>query len=378
MTPEKRAYETKKNKPHPPTAQMEVEVSEIRAILMDNKSKISIAVRNGINLCIDSMMRIYTEVALEYMEMKGKLSEMTPVLDTIPTQLESLKNALAPDWATVVQRRGGEEVKISKRKVNGSNSKRFSLFVRSAGGDMTPKEIENILKGELNLAPLGISIGGMRSTRRGELVIWSSRREDVDLLSSVINERFGERITAEICKRRKPWVVLKNVAADYDLKRIHEDLTGQNPEIKSILSNTVDFSVKRTIRLKNSSAVHVLVETPTVVRRRLVDMGIIYLGYQRIHIEDSNPLTMCYHCLRAGHTSSKCLNSTKPAKCSHCSGDHRFDACDRKKEVPICINCQYSSGKTGNQVDYNHNALNKEACGYYKRMLNNAKQNIDY
>lgn len=48
----------------------------------------------------------------------------------------------------------------------------------------------------------------------------------------------------------------------------------------------------------------------------------------------------CYQCLDFGHYAKACHESFR--SCSHCAGEHPFDACPKRAEPLCCVNCTQS------------------------------------
>jgi len=70
---------------------------------------------------------------------------------------------------------------------------------------------------------------------------------------------------------------------------------------------------------KENDTTNYIIETTGKLRKTLLDKKKINIKFQRVYVEDCNPLTQCYHCLKFGHTALRCLARTQPPICPHCN-----------------------------------------------------------
>jgi hypothetical protein len=263
----------------------------------------------------------------------------------------------------------GERAK--KREKTYAVSKAIDTHVKS-------KEMENEIKKKIKLASLGIGVISIRKRQNG-LIILCPTRSDADIFSKIVNEKFALKYNAELLKKRLPRIIIKYLTRDFEVGNIGEDIKLQNPDIFETGDMDDEIPVKRIIPLKNNaSSCHVIIEVKSHIRRKMIERQKINLGYQRLTVADEEPLVQCFHCLRVGHMAAKCLDSPKPGRCSHCGGDHGYKACDRKQEKPNCSNCMRDNGTYGKNYKCDHDATDKVRCFYMKRMMEIAKEKIEY
>jgi hypothetical protein len=162
---------------------------------------------------------------------------------------------------------------------------------------------------------------------------------------------------------------------EYDKDNLLKDLAEQNEHLKT--SKGTHFEIKKIIKSKYNDTSNYIVETESKMRRLLVHQGKVFLGYQRIRVEDANPLLQCFHCLGFSHSANRCIKkeNTKP-KCPHCAGDHMYRECT-KKAPPSCVNCLQQNEKSDKKNSSNHQANDKN-CPIYRRMLQFAQQKVEY
>jgi hypothetical protein len=173
---------------------------------------------------------------------------------------------------------------------------------------------------------------------------------------------------------------MKYVSSEYEREEFVEDLKAQNPLLRETIKDDNDMIVRKIVKVRNNQAyVHIFMETSAGVRRCLVDrMGYAYIGYQRVGVENSDQLTICYHCLRPGHSMKTCRSLNEPAKCSHCGGDHKFNDCDKKTDKPVCGNCRRGGIRSKRLINCEHSAMDKKNCGFYNRMIKISRDRTEY
>lgn len=121
---------------------------------------------------------------------------------------------------------------------------------------------------------------------------------------------------------------------------------------------------------------NIIIETTGDMRKLLLYKGKINIGFQRVFVEDCNPLMQCYHCLGFGHTAIRCFNQTNKPRCVHCAGEHKSSDCTKKEEHQ-CFNCLQKKTQNKETGKTNHRA-NSHECPIVIKMKIMAQQHINY
>ncbi|KAH9528752.1 hypothetical protein DERF_002669 [Dermatophagoides farinae] len=90
--------------------------------------------------------------------------------------------------------------------------------------------------------------------------------------------------------------------------------------------------------------------------------GRVNIDYNYVHAEDMNPLHRCYKCQGFNHHQNNCRED-RPT-CLHCGGDHYYEQCHLRNELPFCTNC-FKNRIT----DVPSHRTTDTRCPVYQRML---------
>jgi hypothetical protein len=251
------------------------------------------------------------------------------------------------------------------------------MVVANDGFDVRENIVKNVELGKMR-------INGIRKISNEKVILKVQNREDASTMEGNIKESIGPNLKEiQILGRKKPVIIFKDIYEDFLDDQLKEDLLLKNPSLGEYMR---EFNVKRTIRVKRTigdtvyEAKHILVEVNTECRRFLITEGKVFLGFQRIRVEDANPLVQCYHCLGFNHTALKCKKKDKPPICMNCAKAHKTKDCKSNDKYPQCGNClrmSESETQPSSVIDMRHRANNFN-CKIYKRKLFLAKQKIDY
>jgi hypothetical protein len=298
---------------------------------------------------------------------------MDPIVTQIGKDLREVKQ-------TVFSETNRRQLDYSQtlNEERGHTTERSHAIIVSPNCDkLTADDIEKEIKTKIRLAPLGIAVNRMKKIKHNKLLIICPAKQDAELLSRIINEKFCDNYKAELLKKRWPRILIKNLSKDYSLDDICEDMRGQNQSLFGEDTDHNQVTIKKVIQLKNNDTeVHVLVEVPCM-RRRMQNHRKLNLGYQRLNILDEDPLIQCYHCLKVGHMANRCMDMSAPPKCSTCGGPHNFGTCD-KRQTPRCVNCSRENNIFKKNFKCDHSAVDRHKCEYLKKMCKIVKEKIEY
>lgn len=106
---------------------------------------------------------------------------------------------------------------------------------------------------------------------------------------------------------------------------------------------------------KNSNSESVILELDPFTAHLLNGSGKIFLGNQRVQIEEYINVRKCGRCLRYPHSTSEC--DKKGKLCINCGSDQHLRAeCQNK---PCCANCVERNENLKLNLNVEHNVLDK-------------------
>ncbi|CAG9787017.1 unnamed protein product [Diatraea saccharalis] len=134
----------------------------------------------------------------------------------------------------------------------------------------------------------------------------------------------------------------------------NKNLMRQNPEIYKEEEHK-KMKLKYRKKSTNQDRCHAVLQVHPEVWRKITEQGRLYMGMERLKVEDQSPLIQCTRCLGFGHGRKFCVESAD--RCSHCGGPHlRANCPDREAgNPPRCCNCAHAE-----YPDQQHNAFSTE------------------
>lgn len=257
---------------------------------------------------------------------------------------------------------------------------KFSLIIKGEDADMTSDAIKEQIIKKIKIANLGIAVNGIRKASQNKLIISCPSKLHAEKLTEEINKTLKKNMVAEELRKKNPKIFIRNLQVDLTEEEIIEALKTQNDGIKDIMNKDTKNTIKliKMFKPKNQNGLtNYILETSGALRSYLMEKEKINIGFSRVRVEDANPLTQCYHCLKFGHTALKCLNKDKNATCLHCAKDHEWKDCPNKNSEEKCSNCVHQNTIFKMTLNTNHKA-NDTNCTYFKKMMYIAQSRIDY
>ena len=234
----------------------------------------------------------------------------------------------------------------------------------------------------------------LREARNGSVVIGLQDPTDMQRIKDkLINDRgFTAQYEIREPKKRDPRVILYSIPKTISDEDLSQQIYDQNLSIQDLYSDFPSFKAAHRF-LWHSKAKdtnnerNIVIEAKPLLRRLLIKIQRIKLGFQMIRVEDHILITRCFNCCGLGHRSSGKLPNGQPIKCphttlvcSHCTGPHRFKDCPTKadKSKAVCHNCHSENARNKNtRLKTNHNAFAHE-CPILRRYLESEFNRTDY
>jgi hypothetical protein len=351
----------------------------VRRTITDTKGKISAAGRSEVCNRLDEVQILLLNMYGENCKIKGKLEAINPLIETLKTDVEDIKNNTAPvgpNTASGVS--SGVSSGDAMWKINNGEHGIIVKDLKKESSEEDLKAVMNDITSKIRLSEHGIAVKSMRRTRQNHLLILCPTSNDAEILKDIINEKFSEKYIAKKIKKKWPRVVLKDINKEYTREHLYQDMKGQNQYLRETMEKLKDIKIVKEIHTKRDKSAHLLIEVSPDLRRKMLQHGKVNIGYQRLTVAEDDPVIRCYHCLRIGHIAKFCRDKDRPPKCSHCAEEHSYNKCTRKSTTPTCINCQRENLMKGQERRDDHSAMDRKECHYYHFMHKLAKNKYEY
>ena len=223
----------------------------------------------------------------------------------------------------------------------------------------------------------GIRIKETASLSNGKFALRFDSPESKKKFDDIATTTAGWKCEDE--RKRNPIVYLKGVRKDIQKRDLPGLITFFNIPIADHLEanqmdmdNAIEVCFERPNKNPQKFANFGIRVTPAIrdiIINRL--QGRVNIDYNYVHAEDMNPLHRCYKCQGFNHHQNNCRED-RPT-CLHCGGDHYYEQCHLRNELPFCTNC-FKNRIT----DVPSHRTTDTRCPVYQRMLKRVVNRIQY
>ncbi|XP_023215217.1 uncharacterized protein LOC111618029 [Centruroides sculpturatus] len=284
----------------------------------------------------------------------GQIDRLIELLRQKPTnQLQDAVESLHKKIDKVLQSKestGPSYAQVTAQKITRPRKK--ILLVDPENDNTDAENTKQKLKKNINPKEMGIGIQAVCKLKRGGVAIEVGSAEEKNKLKEVIESKIGLK-TREPFKR-KPRIILYGVGTEVSREEILECLYEQNEIINSNMTET-EFRNKVEVRFqfgsKGKQSTNWVIQVSPDVRRLILKVKKINLGWSRCGAEDHISVTQCFQCCRIGHIAKDCQE--KAPICSQCGQSHKYKDYTHKEKAE-CVNCKREKIK-----DFKHNACSK-------------------
>ncbi|CAG9795449.1 unnamed protein product [Diatraea saccharalis] len=200
-----------------------------------------------------------------------------------------------------------------------------SLTVSSENKMDTSEEVLQRTSKILEAEKGKVRIDKVRKSKDQKIVIACNKKEDIDNIEKKLRNAQG--MTVEQMKNKDPLVVLKNTIYKMTDEEALEMIIKQNDVIFG-KEEEKEIKIKFMKKARDTERCHIVLQVKPTIWNKMTKRGHLYIGMERVRVENQSPLIQCTRCLQFGHGRKFCTQSAD--RCSHCGGLHlRADCPDR-------------------------------------------------
>ncbi|CAG9782221.1 unnamed protein product [Diatraea saccharalis] len=225
-----------------------------------------------------------------------------------------------------------------------------SITIASENANETSEEVLQKTSTILEAEKGKVRIDRVRKSKYQKIVIGCNQRMEIEKIEEKLRKAKG--LIVEKMTNKDPLVILKNVIYKMTDEEAIERLIRQNGEIFG-KEEEKEIKIKFRKKTRDIERCHMILQVKPTIWNRMIKQGHLYMGMERVRVEDQSPLIQCTRCLQFGHGRKFCTESAD--RCSHCGGPHLRAECPDRGEPPRCCNCVHSK-----QDNTDHNAFSQE------------------
>lgn len=281
--------------------------------------------------------------------------------------LEDMRSALADLKSEVLAKTTAETQKPTPPKTLTNHT----LIISSTDPMHTGSNVMEKVRDALDFKNTGVQINRARTAKHQKVVLSCASKKDQKTAKQKVETTGG--LTVKEAMSSKPLACIQNVLASHTDAELIELIQAQNKRLLhgvDMKGETMRVRFRRKAR--NALECHPVLELSPTIWQRLTQAEKLYIGLQRVRIEDFSPLVQCSRCLGYGHTKAVCTDAHE--MCSHCGDPHTWQKCPARAErrPPTCRNCV-----TAKMPDCAHNAFNSQ-CPERQKWDSIARSRVSY
>lgn len=267
--------------------------------------------------------------------------------------------------------------KESKEKDEGEMDRRFPplppsrhAVIVSHKEEKDSAEVMKAVKKSLDPRKLKVGITNIRQSSNGRAVISCEKKQDAEIIMKALS---SETVSATCAKKRNPKIILKGVQKELNSADIIETMGEQNEDLADLKEESKILFFQKN---KNPHLTNVVIETSPKTWKKIIGMGRINIGFQRIHAENFISTMQCMNCLGFGHLKKHCEMETR---CWHCAGKHTFAQCQNKDKADEvkCGSCVNENRKRKTSAPSRHRSGTHE-CPLFRKEIERSIDHTNY
>lgn len=203
----------------------------------------------------------------------------------------------------------------------------------------------------------------------GNVIVRVSTNDDVSCLVDSIKSNNPTYKNINSTHKMMPKMLISSIPFDcsVDKEKLKNEILGKN----EFLQTDKDFDVLFIFKSKENKINAVCKLSPNSRERMSNQSNMLKVGFKLCKMYDHLRLNQCSKCCRYGHTAKHCQSDS--VKCTFCSGDHSFKACNKiSSDNHKCFNCTIAQ-----KADVAHHSFSKN-CPIYKKEFRRLISKVDY
>ncbi|XP_031357806.1 uncharacterized protein LOC116181573 [Photinus pyralis] len=290
--------------------------------------------------------------------MHGKLVNQEKLLTDVLDQVNTQNNDIKKDLAQVLHTQ--TEVKLTYAEKLKQKTYDPVIIVKPKDSSQLSKQTFTTLKKNIN--PVTREVTGMKTLRRGAIVVECKTKEAAAKLKEEAESKLGDEYILSIPKRKLPKIKIVGLNDKIASAQMKEMILAQNQFLgENAYINIVHIAEDN----RNRNRYIAYAEVDGNSYQKILKEQKLNIGWDRCRIYDAVTTRRCYKCNNFGHKAADC---TKATTCPKCAGDHELTSCKATDDEMKCCNCAYAVDTLKMKLDVQHPAWSNECPVYRKRL----------
>lgn len=263
-------------------------------------------------------------------ESRGKaVNEMKEKFEKVEDKLSDIESVIKQ----VTLMKPEECIEGAAAKSYAGATKKNLLIVKSTD---TEQRASN-KKDEISRVLEGIQIADAKFQKSGNVVLNFDSEQERDVAAAKVEEIDDLSVVKK--KKMLPKIIICNVNAMEDREKLVGTLIERNDYLQQLddIRNKIDLVFERKAA---GGTKHYILKCSPDVRGLIHKCGRdkVKLSWGSYTVRTRYFATMCYHCSKFGHITSKCPDREQAPCCSKCAGEHNLKNCTSTTKK--CGNCK--------------------------------------
>lgn len=321
--------------------------------LIAQDNRLALQKKERLVTAFGKLVNLYDEVKIENVALRA---ENKVLRSTGPAPRKTFAQAAAQP--PTVQARAVKPSPEPTKKVH-------TVFISKEG--KSSKEVQRLVTTLVSPARDGIKVKRMRSTPK-TLILETNDESDVAKLTTHPGLR-NEQLLVEAPRKRNPLMIVYDVPRDIKDNELVNAIHDQNFGETDQEAFESQFRLRFKVGPRSRDTVHHVVEVTGPLRRHILGVGRLYVGFTSHAVKDYTVLPRCLRCQDLGHVTKHCRQTE--SVCAHCGEQgHTRGQCGKRGLPAVCIPCHARKKRCGE--------ANSTGCQTYKLLWDRLVSRIDY
>uniref|UniRef100_A0A1Y1KHS9 CCHC-type domain-containing protein n=1 Tax=Photinus pyralis TaxID=7054 RepID=A0A1Y1KHS9_PHOPY len=296
-----------------------------------------------------------------------KLMNHEKLLKDTLDQVNTQNVSISKDLAQVLQTQS--EVKLTYADKLKQKTYDPVIIVKPKDANQPSKQTFTTLKE--NIDPITREVTGMKTLRRGTIVVECKNKEAAAKLKEEAETKLGSDYILSLPKQKMPKIKIVGLNDKIGSTQMKEMILAQNQFLdEAAYINVVHITEDK----RNPNRYLAYAEVDGNSYRKILSEQKLNIGWDRCRIYDAVTTRRCYKCNGFGHKATDCSKTTT---CPKCAGDHDLASCKASDAEIKCSNCANAVEKLKMKLDVQHPAWSVD-CPVYKKRLDQERSRIDF